>query len=98
MKVRASSVAALNVLHIIPRFVGGGPERSLLAFAAYERVAGTANRHVVAVLEPPVAPHMFLACAAARRRTRNSPRTAGTRAADRRRRSCCRYTSGTIPR
>ena len=51
----------LNVLHIIPRFVGGGPERSLLAFAAAERTAAPENRHVVAVLEPPVTPHMFLA-------------------------------------
>jgi glycosyltransferase involved in cell wall biosynthesis len=61
MNTRASSIAALNVLHIIPRFVGGGPERSLLAFAKAERVAAAANQHVVAVLEPPVAPHMFLA-------------------------------------
>jgi glycosyltransferase involved in cell wall biosynthesis len=51
----------LNVLHIIPRFVGGGPERSLLAFAAAERAAAAVNRHIVAVLEPPVATHMFLA-------------------------------------
>ena len=61
MNGRANSIAALNVLHIIPRFVGGGPERSLLAFAAAERAAAAGNRHVVAVLEPPVAPHMFLA-------------------------------------
>jgi glycosyltransferase involved in cell wall biosynthesis len=61
MNPRASSIAASNVLHIIPRFVGGGPERSLLAFAAAERAAATGNRHVVAVLEPPVTPHMFLA-------------------------------------
>jgi glycosyltransferase involved in cell wall biosynthesis len=52
---------ALNILHIIPRFVGGGPERSLLAFAAAERDTGAANRHVVAVLDPPVAVDMFLA-------------------------------------
>jgi glycosyltransferase involved in cell wall biosynthesis len=51
----------LDVLHIIPRFVGGGPERSLLAFAAAERAAAAANRHTVAVLEAPVAPRMFLA-------------------------------------
>src|SRR5215471_13936013 len=61
MKRRASSIATMNVLHIIPRFVGGGPERSLLAFAAAERAAAAGNRHVVAVLEPPVTPHMFLA-------------------------------------
>jgi glycosyltransferase involved in cell wall biosynthesis len=61
MSGRVSSIAALNVLHIIARFVGGGPERSLLAFAKAERVAGAANRHVVAVLEAPVSPQMFLA-------------------------------------
>ena len=52
---------ALNILHIIPRFVGGGPERSLLAFAACERDAGAANRHTVAVLEAPASAHLFLA-------------------------------------
>jgi glycosyltransferase involved in cell wall biosynthesis len=51
----------LNVLHIIPRFVGGGPERSLLAFAAAERAHDVANRHVVAVLEPPVSLQLLLA-------------------------------------
>jgi glycosyltransferase involved in cell wall biosynthesis len=61
MNARAKSVVALNVLHIIPRFVGGGPERSLLAFAAADRVSAAPNRHVVAVLEPAVAVHMFLA-------------------------------------
>ncbi len=61
MNPGGSSGAALDVLHIIPRFVGGGPERSLLAFAAAERAAAAANRHTVAVLEAPVAPRMFLA-------------------------------------
>ena len=61
MNARASSIADLNVLHIIPRFVGGGPERSLLAFIDAERFAGATNWHAVAVLEPPVALHMFLA-------------------------------------
>jgi glycosyltransferase involved in cell wall biosynthesis len=51
----------LDVLHIIPRFVGGGPERSILASVATERRTANANRHVVAVLDPPVSPHMFLA-------------------------------------
>jgi glycosyltransferase involved in cell wall biosynthesis len=61
MNESIASVGALNLLHIIPRFVGGGPERSLLAFAASERIIGQINRHVVAVLEPPVATHMFVA-------------------------------------
>ena len=51
----------MNILHVIPRFVGGGPERSLLAFAAAERDTGAGNRHVVAALEAPVAVDMFLA-------------------------------------
>jgi len=53
--------AALRLLHIIPRFIGGGPERSLLAFAAEERRAGIAHRHTVAVLDPPIALPMLLA-------------------------------------
>jgi glycosyltransferase involved in cell wall biosynthesis len=61
MNGRRNSIAALHVVHIIPRFVGGGPERSLLAFVAADREAATGNRHIVAVLEPPVSPHMFLA-------------------------------------
>jgi glycosyltransferase involved in cell wall biosynthesis len=61
MNARGNFIAGLNVLHIIPRFVGGGPERSLLAFAAADRAAAAGNRHIVAVLEPPVSPHMFLA-------------------------------------
>jgi len=51
----------LRLLHIIPRFIGGGPERSLLAFAAEERRAGLENRHTVAVLDPPVSLPMLLA-------------------------------------
>ena len=56
----AQSTAAMKLLHIIPRFVGGGPERSLLAFVAADIRAGAANRHAVAVLDAPVAPRMFL--------------------------------------
>jgi glycosyltransferase involved in cell wall biosynthesis len=51
----------LKILHIIPRFVGGGPERSLLAFVAQERVVNTANRHVVAILDAPVSLHVLIA-------------------------------------
>ncbi|MCC6737331.1 MAG: glycosyltransferase family 4 protein [Bauldia sp.] len=56
-----ASPAALKLLHVIPRFVGGGPERSLLAYAAEERRAGIANRHTVAVLDPPISVQMLLA-------------------------------------
>jgi glycosyltransferase involved in cell wall biosynthesis len=51
----------LRLLHVIPRFIGAGPERSLLAFAAEERRAGIANRHTVAVLDPPIALPLLLA-------------------------------------
>ncbi|AMN42097.1 glycosyl transferase group 1 [Rhodoplanes sp. Z2-YC6860] len=55
------SGTALKILHIIPRFIGGGPERSLLAFVAQERVVGTANRHAVVILDVPVSLHMLVA-------------------------------------
>lgn len=49
------------VLHVIPRFIGGGPERSLLAFAAAEGPTGPVNQHSVAVLEAPASARLFLA-------------------------------------
>lgn len=61
MNAQTQSGTALKILHIIPRFIGGGPERSLLAFVAQERVVGTANRHVVAILDAPVSLHMLIA-------------------------------------
>jgi len=57
----AHPVAPLTLLHIIPRFIGGGPERSLLAFVAQERANGIFNRHVVAVLDTPVSVHLLVA-------------------------------------
>ncbi|MCW5718042.1 MAG: glycosyltransferase family 4 protein [Bauldia sp.] len=61
MNVRAQGGPSLGILHIIPRFIGGGPERSLLAYVAEERRAGTANRHTVAVLDVPVSAYMLVA-------------------------------------
>jgi glycosyltransferase involved in cell wall biosynthesis len=55
----------LNVLHLIPRLIGGGPEQSVLALAAETAALGVAHRHTLAVLDTPVAPRMV---AAARRR------------------------------
>jgi glycosyltransferase involved in cell wall biosynthesis len=61
LNAQTQSGTALKILHIIPRFTGGGPERSLLAFVAQERVVGTANRHAVAILDAPVSLHMLVA-------------------------------------
>jgi glycosyltransferase involved in cell wall biosynthesis len=43
----------MNLLHIIPRFIGGGPERHLLALAAAWRRAGREVRHTCIVLTAP---------------------------------------------
>jgi glycosyltransferase involved in cell wall biosynthesis len=61
MIVQRRSDTALKILHIIPRFIGGGPERSLLAGVVQERVIGAASRHVVSVLDAPVSLHMLIA-------------------------------------
>ncbi len=50
----------MNLLHLIPRFVGGGPERTILACAERHRRAGSDWRHSVAVLDPPVTPRLFI--------------------------------------
>lgn len=44
----------MKVLHILPRFIGGGPERHVLALAELWRQAGHATQHTLAVLEPPL--------------------------------------------
>jgi glycosyltransferase involved in cell wall biosynthesis len=43
----------MNLLHIIPRFIGGGPERHLLALVAAWRETGLRLRHTCIVLTPP---------------------------------------------
>lgn len=50
----------MNVLHVIPRFIGGGPERHLLAVAAAWRDAGLVTRHRVVVLDPPLSAPLVL--------------------------------------
>lgn len=44
----------MRVLHLVPRFIGGGPERHLLALATAWREAGLETRHHVVVLDPPI--------------------------------------------
>ncbi len=50
----------MNILHIIPRLIGGGPERHLLAVAAAWQAAGHSTRHRVLVLDPPVSAKLLL--------------------------------------
>ena len=50
----------MNILHIIPRFIGGGPERHLLAVAAQWRAAGHSTRHRVMVLDTPVSAKLLI--------------------------------------
>jgi len=50
----------MKQLHIIPRFIGGGPERALLAFIERDKRLGRDWQHDVIVLEAPVTPRLFL--------------------------------------
>jgi len=44
----------MRTLHLIPRFVGGGPERHLLALFSAWRKADVEGEHEIAVMEPPI--------------------------------------------
>lgn len=48
----------MKQLHIIPRFIGGGPERAILALI--ERDHGRTSQHNIVVLEAPVSQRLFL--------------------------------------
>lgn len=50
--------ATTEILHVLPRFIGGGPERSVMVIAAEGRAAGLEVGHTVMVLEPPISPGM----------------------------------------
>ncbi len=50
----------MNLLHIIPRFIGGGPERHLLALAGAWRSAGIQLRQRILVLEPPASAPLII--------------------------------------
>jgi glycosyltransferase involved in cell wall biosynthesis len=54
------AAAARRLLHIIPRCVGGGPERSVLAIARATAELGVEHHHTLAVLDPPVTPVMLV--------------------------------------
>jgi glycosyltransferase involved in cell wall biosynthesis len=50
-----------RILHLLPRFTGAGPERSLLASIAFAPATAPPLHHTVAVLDVPVAASMYLA-------------------------------------
>lgn len=50
----------MNLLHIIPRFIGGGPERHLLCLAEAWRKALVPIRQKIAVLDPPVSAPLLI--------------------------------------
>ncbi len=50
----------MKLLHIIPRFLGGGPERDLIALAAAWQDSGLETQHQVLVLEPPISARLLL--------------------------------------
>lgn len=50
----------MRILHLISRFIGGGPERDLLAMIAAWRTAVFSTEHEVLVLDPPVSAPLLL--------------------------------------
>lgn len=50
----------MNLLHIIPRFIGGGPERHLLALASAWRAAGFQVQQRFVVLDPPASAPLLI--------------------------------------
>jgi glycosyltransferase involved in cell wall biosynthesis len=51
----------IRILHLLPRLVGGGPERSVLALAKETAAQGIDHRHTLVALDAPVTPRMVLA-------------------------------------
>lgn len=50
----------MKLLHVIPRFIGGGPERHLLALAAAWQKTDVGIRQKVVVLDPPVSAPLLI--------------------------------------
>jgi len=50
----------MKVLHVLPRFLGGGPDRHLLTLVAAWRQAGHRAEHALAVLDTPVSAPLLL--------------------------------------
>jgi glycosyltransferase involved in cell wall biosynthesis len=51
----------VKILHILPRMIGGGPERSVLALASEMASLGDPSKNVIAVLDTPISRNMLLA-------------------------------------
>jgi L-malate glycosyltransferase len=49
-----------SILHVLPRCIGGGPERSVIAMAKEAQRLGRTERRTMVVLDPPVTPVMLL--------------------------------------
>jgi glycosyltransferase involved in cell wall biosynthesis len=50
----------VRLLHLIPRFIGGGPERALLMLIEAWRAAGYEAEHEIRVIEPPLSAALVL--------------------------------------
>jgi glycosyltransferase involved in cell wall biosynthesis len=51
----------MKILHLIPRLIGGGPERSIMAIAAKSAELGAVHQRTLAVIDAPVSPRMLIA-------------------------------------
>lgn len=51
----------MKILHLIPRLIGGGPERSIMAVAAKSAELGFVQHRTFAVIDAPVSPRMLIA-------------------------------------
>ncbi|CAN1536773.1 GT4_PimA-like domain containing protein [Burkholderiaceae bacterium] len=49
----------MKILHIIPRWIGGGPERAILEIAKYDRSQGETIQRKVLVLDKPISAPLF---------------------------------------
>jgi glycosyltransferase involved in cell wall biosynthesis len=50
----------MNLLHIIPRFIGGGPERHLIAMAQSWQTAGLQIQQRILILDPPASAPLLI--------------------------------------
>jgi len=54
--------AGRTFVHLVPRFVGGGPERTTLALVAGMRALGFDDRHSILALDRELSPRLLLEC------------------------------------
>lgn len=58
--VTGTMSARIRVLHVLPRFIGGGPERSVLTMARIERALNIPHEHSIAVLDAPLSARLVV--------------------------------------